>query len=395
MPKNSRAPRVVWIGGGWPADGSHLEAAGRDIDLCVYHSRWLPNRITKPVPAAGVACRAFAPVVRTDRAQLAFVFRGLERALHRDNPDVVHVVCEPWGLLSLQAARWVIAHPHTKLVVHGCDTIWHHGGVIEQRIRKAILRQTMPAIDAYAAENGKALSLARDNGLSPSSVLARIHTNPRDERLWRIRDPSERIHARRALGLDDNLVAVGLLGRLVPEKGIFTFLDSVEMLIERRFPGRFFVAGDGPLSDELNRRKSPNLVPLGSLEHPHGVLQFLQALDVLTCPSLATPSWEDQGPRSVLEAMMCGCIPVATPTGALPEMLGGHGVLAQSAEPRALADAIFKAAELATNDRERTAISSWAHSKYSGKAVAKQLVALWRDLTAIEHPLRVRGRTTP
>ncbi len=381
---NGQKLRVVWIGGAPPTDGSHLEEASRHVDLSIYYSRWQRGP-GSPLPR-GVASRGFDPLVRSRRGHLAFVYPGLHRALDCDRPEVVHVISEPWGLLAVQAARWARKNPQAKLVVHGCDTIWHHGGTVEQWGRRAILHRTMGEVDAYVAENSKALDLAVENGLPTASARARVHTNPRNRLQWRRPTPAERGEARAALGLGEHDVAVGLLGRLVEQKGVLIFLDAAEELIRRGFPGRFLVAGEGPLAAEVRRRRSASVMALGSLPHPTGVVQFLQALDVLACPSLATPGWEDQGPRSLLEAMMCGCIPVASSTGGMPEMVGGHGVLATEPSATVLADAIIEAAALAADPAERSRISQWSESLYSDRAVAGQLVELWTGLATPNRP---------
>jgi glycosyltransferase involved in cell wall biosynthesis len=375
--------RVVMLCGIMPLDTRHLEAAARRVNLTIYCSQWLPkgayNASAAPVD---VVVRMFAPIVRSNRGHLVFVYRGLRRALDADRPDVVHVVSEPWGLLAVQAVSWVRANPGARLALHGCDTIWHHGGAVEQWGRRALLRRTLPSTHAWIAESGKALALAARNGLPESSMRARIHTNPRDGTRFRPPAPAERARARAVLEVSPDSVAVGLLGRLVPEKGIRLFLDAADSLLRDGFPGQFFIAGDGPLREEVGRRASSRLISLGILSHPSGVLQLLQALDVLACPSLTTPSWEDQGPRSLLEAMMCGCIPVGTRTGAIPEMLGEHGTLAGSTEPRAVADAIVRAAAMSRDDARRRQLALWAHDLYSADAVAAQLVDLWQAVAA-------------
>jgi glycosyltransferase involved in cell wall biosynthesis len=381
--KGVRKLRVGVVCGVLPMDVRHLETAARKVELSVYRSRWVaPGVSTSNGLPRSVVVREFMPMVRSSRGHLAFMYRGLHRALNNDRPDVVHVVSEPWGLLAVQTAAWVRANPGARLVLHGCDTTWHHGGAAEQWFRRCLLTRTLPSTHAWVAENGKALALAARNGLPASSMRARIHTNPRNGELFRPPAAAERAHARAALKVAPDSVAVGLLGRLVPEKGVRLFLDAAESLLRDGFPGQFFVAGEGPLSDEVRQRASPWLVPLGQLPHPGGVLQLFQALDVLACPSLTTSSWEDQGPRSLLEAMMCGCIPVGTPTGAIPEMLDGHGVLADSTNPRAVAEAIASAAAVSSDTVQRLELSSWAHSLYSADAVADQLVELWRAVAS-------------
>lgn len=383
------------IGGAPPADVNHLEAAAREVDLFLYHSRWTtPNASTSTDVRQGVTLREFEPVVRSRRGHLAFVFRGLHRALDHDRRDVVHVVSEPWGLLSVQAAAWVRSRSGARLVLHGCDTIWHHDGRIERAGRPVLLTRTLPRTDAWVAESNKALELAERNGLPPTSLRARIHTNPRNGGLFRPPDNAERAAARATLGVPDDRITVGLIGRLVPAKGVRLLLDAAELLLSEGFPGYFVIAGDGPLRDELRARTSDRVVALGRIVHPMGVLTLLHALDVIACPSVTTPSWEDQGPRSLLEAMRCGCVPVGTPTGAIGEMLGTRGVLAESTSARSLADAIATAADRSADPAGRGEIAAQARDRYSGDAVAAQLVELWREVAArrTDGPARTAAR---
>lgn len=373
--------RVAFVCGGLPVDSSHLQLAAEGTDLIVHRSSWVPAGVAVcRTPPRGVRVIDHAPAWRSRRGHLAFVYPGLFEALERQRPDVVHVVSEPWGLLAVQAAHWVRRRALTRLVLHGCDTQWHHGSRAERVARRALLRFTLPTTAAWLAESDKALDVARRSGLPVGSLVSRIHTNPRDGGLFRRPESEARLAARARLGVAADEVAVGFLGRLAPEKGLEMFLDAAQSLLAAGRPMRFFVAGDGPMREEVERRSAPGLVFLGRLDHPVGVVQLFSALDVLACPSLTTPDWEDQGPRSVLEAMMCGCIPVATRTGALPEMLAGRGVLTSSLDAEALGSALLLAAELSGDDLERDRLAAWAQATWSSPAVAEKLLRVWRTV---------------
>ncbi len=60
-------------------------------------------------------------------------------------------------------------------------------------------------------------------------------------------DPSKRDHAwRRAHGLADDDVAIVFLGRLVMEKGLDVFAETIVQLRKRQVPHKVLVIGDGP-----------------------------------------------------------------------------------------------------------------------------------------------------
>lgn len=369
--------RIAVVCGGIPQDSTHLAMAAQHVELSIHRSSWLPAGVAASQNAPpGAQTHDYTPVWRTRRGHLGFAYRGLLRGLTSERPDVVHVISEPWGLLAVQAAAWVRRNPQSRLVLHGCDTIWHHGGTAERAARRMLLRRTLPFTDAWLAENDKALALAVDNGLPATSDRARVHTNPRDAALFRLPTEDERRDARASLAIDDH-VAVGLITRLVPEKGVKQFLQAARVLLDQGVRAKFFIAGDGPLLAEVQQARCDGIVPLGRLPHPQGVLGLLRALDVLASPSLTTPSWEDQGPRAVLEALLCGVVPVASPTGALPEMLDGHGVLARSVEHGHLAEALHTASRASGNRSARAELAIWARNQWSAPAVAAQLLDIW------------------
>ena len=382
--------RVGMLFGGMPMDIDHLVAIGRELPLSVYHSTWVPPGWARPSADAlvGVTTRSFRPAVRAHRGHLAFYYPGLRRHLDRDRLDVLHVVSEPWGLLALQAAGWASAHPSARLVLHGCDTIWHHGPTLKKLARRAAVGFVLRRTDAYAAENAAALRLARQNGLAPTSPVARIHTNPRSAVTFAIPTAADRSWHRSRLGLADGEYGIGIIGRLVPEKGIHTFLDAARELVEAGFPAKFYVAGDGPLRGLVEQRDGPAVRYLGTLAHPTGVASFLGGLDVLACPSLPLPNWEDQGPRVVLEAMMSGCIPVGSRSGGIPEMLGGHGLLTEPGDVRELAHAVRSAAAISQDPTRRADVARFARDAYSAEAVARQHLDLWTTVAGTARALR-------
>jgi glycosyltransferase involved in cell wall biosynthesis len=60
-------------------------------------------------------------------------------------------------------------------------------------------------------------------------------------------DPSQRDMAwRRGLAIADDIPVIGFLGRLVMEKGLDVFSDTIDQLKRRKVPHQILVIGDGP-----------------------------------------------------------------------------------------------------------------------------------------------------
>ena len=74
----------------------------------------------------------------------------------------------------------------------------------------------------------------------------------------------QRVEARRALGLKDDEVALGVASRLVPDKGHAFLLDAVRRALSDVPHLRLLIAGIGPLRLELEDHSRD--LPEGSVE---------------------------------------------------------------------------------------------------------------------------------
>lgn len=138
-------------------------------------------------------------------------------------------------------------------------------------------------------------------------------------------------------------ITVGLVGRLVPEKGPLVLLDAVAR--EPRLRAR--IVGSGPLASELPRHAASlgitsrvELLPAVPSEQ---VAEFYRSIDVLAIPSLPTPQWTEQFGRVAVEAMASGVPVVASDAGALPEVIGVAGIVVPRGDADALAAALIDA----------------------------------------------------
>lgn len=161
-----------------------------------------------------------------------------------------------------------------------------------------------------------------------------------------------------------NTIVVGFLGRLVPEKGLLVLLDAVAGNPRLRLR----VGGSGPLGAELEQRAAAAGIAgrvefLGPVD-PDDVVAFYRSLDVLAVPSLPTPQWTEQFGRVAVEAMACGVPVVSSDAGALPDVVGGAGIVVPAGDASALAGALAeaggpRAAELRASGLVRAEECSW------------------------------------
>jgi glycosyltransferase involved in cell wall biosynthesis len=163
-------------------------------------------------------------------------------------------------------------------------------------------------------------------------------------------------------GLAD--VTVGYLGTIQPRKNVDMLADAFAA-----------AAGDRPWQLLLAGRMRPGYRPrcldrgdprcryLGELADDE-IAPYLASLSCMVSPS----SYEGFG-LTFIEAMAVGCPVIGVANSSVPEVVGDAGLLIESAEIGALADAIRRivrdprgAAELSRRGVERAALFSWSHT---------------------------------
>jgi glycosyltransferase involved in cell wall biosynthesis len=148
---------------------------------------------------------------------------------------------------------------------------------------------------------------------------------------------SSRIAARRLLGLPEDAMVIGTVGRLAPQKAPHDMVAAVEAMGRRDV---YFVwVGGGPLL-EATRRLIERRGLAGRfllLGERRDVGALLPAFDVFALASLY-----EGLPCSIVEAMTCGVPVVATAVNAVPEVVvaGRTGLLVPPGAPKLLGKAL-------------------------------------------------------
>ncbi|MCC6782849.1 MAG: glycosyltransferase [Planctomycetes bacterium] len=162
--------------------------------------------------------------------------------------------------------------------------------------------------------------------------------------------PGDQALARERLGLPSAGALVVGVGRLVRGKGFHVMAQAL-----RKLPAavHFAVAGDGPEREVLVNLAPPGRLHLLGARSPDEVATLLQAADLLVLPS------ESEGwPNVVTEALASGVPVVATPVGAVPELLASPvaGALVRVGDAEALAREVARVLGM-PRDAER--IAAW------------------------------------
>ena len=138
----------------------------------------------------------------------------------------------------------------------------------------------------------------------------------------------------------DNLV--GYIGRLSQEKGILHFMEAIPKVVETRDEATFLIGGDEqlrPQVEEYANKLRSKVKFVGWIPHDE-LPEYLNRLKLLVLPS-----YTEGLPNIMLEAMACGTPVLATPVGAIPDIIkdGETGFIMEDNSPECIAENVMRA----------------------------------------------------
>jgi glycosyltransferase involved in cell wall biosynthesis len=219
--------------------------------------------------------------VRADLAQFA------PNLVHTSSPDISCHRAVSWARTR---GLPVLGSVHTRF-----DTYpRYYNLAFLEPLMKALLRRYYRRCDALVAPSESMAQVLRDERMNYDvSIWSRgvdreIFNRDRRDLEWR-----------RSLGIADDQLAIGFLGRLVMEKGLDVFSDTIDELARRGVPHKVLVVGEGPARGWFEGRL-PEAVFTG-YQAGTDLARAVASMDVLFNPSIT----EAFG-NVTLEAMACG-----------------------------------------------------------------------------------------
>jgi phosphatidylinositol alpha 1,6-mannosyltransferase len=242
---------------------------------------------------------ALSPRVRRDLAEFA------PHVTHVSSPDVVGHRAVSWA----RARRVpVLASVHTRFETYPR----YYNMAWAEPLLEAILRRFYRRCDALVAPSESMAQVLREQRMNydiaiwSRGVDREVFAPERRDLAWR-----------RALGIADDRVAIGFLGRLVMEKGLDVFADSIDELTRRGIAHDVMVIGEGPAREWFEARL-PN-ARFAGFQQGADLGRAVAAMDVLFNPSVT----ETFG-NVTLEAMACGVPVVAAAATGSQSLVDDH-----------------------------------------------------------------------
>ena len=253
---------------------------------------------------------ALSPRVRADLARFA------PNVVHISSPDVVGHRAVSW---ARKRELPVLASVHTRFETY----LRYYNLAWGEPLMEAMLRRLYRRCDALVAPSESMAQVLRDQRMNYDiSIWSRgvdreiFHKGRRD------------LEWRRALGIADDTLVVGFLGRLVMEKGLDVYSDTIDALARMDVPHRVVVIGEGPARGWFEGRL-PGATFVG-FQAGADLARAVAGMDVLFNPSVT----ETFG-NVTLEAMACG-VPVVAAAATGSESLVADGLSGRLIRPGAV-----------------------------------------------------------
>jgi glycosyltransferase involved in cell wall biosynthesis len=179
-------------------------------------------------------------------------------------------------------------------------------------------------------------------------------------------------------------LAIGFVGRLVPEKGLDSLFRACVKLHGR---WSLSVVGSGPAQEHLEVLAerlgiASRITWLGALP-PESLRQIWPTLDCLVVPSRSTSHWVETYHPALVEAMGHGVPVIGTDSGALPDIIGNAALVVPEDDVAALTGVLQ---HLTDTPRDRIRYGHEARlrvlAEYVDDAVARRTLEFWRKVVA-------------
>ncbi|MCB2014350.1 MAG: glycosyltransferase family 1 protein, partial [Sphingobium sp.] len=302
-------------------------------------------------PAGELVNAPSMPIPGRSEYQIPLRLSGrLKRDLKRFGPDLVHVSSpDPLGHGAVSWARRkglpAVASVHTRFETYPR----YYGLAFMEPVVEAMLRRFYRRCDAIVAPSESMAQLLREQRMNYD---VGIWTRGIDRSIFHLGQRD--LAWRRGHGIADDVSVIGFVGRLVMEKGLDVFSDTIGELTRRQVKHKVMIVGDGPARSWFENRL-PGAVFLG-FQGGQDLGRAVASMDMLFNPSVT----ETFG-NVTLEALACGNPAVcARATGS--ESLVQHGVTGRLIRPGAVGEFADALAHYCTDADARAAAGEAAQA---------------------------------
>lgn len=317
------------------------------------------------------------PNLKSDRE----AYKRLKQIIKEYKPDIVHTHASKAGALGRKAAKSckvpIIIHTFHGHVFHS------YFGKIKTAIFKTIEKNLAKKSDAIIAISAiQKNELTEIHGICSAKKVTVIPLGF-DLLQFHEKRKSERNRIREEYGIENNEVAIAIIGRLAPVKDHAYFLDVIETVLEKTTSKiKCFIVGDGPERAFIEERvlqinkKHNNSIKLTSWVSD--VASFNAGMDVICLTS------KNEGtPVSLIEAQASGVPVITTNVGGVKDIVldGDTGfIIPKNSKP----EYVNRLLELTNDEKKRQIMSqngwNYVQEKFHYKTLINNMKTLYWGL---------------
>lgn len=313
-------------------------------------------------------------------------YKEIKKLIREFKPDIVHTHASKAGAVGRLAA----IHCKVPVIVHT-----FHGHVFHSYFGK-LKTGFYIFIERWLARRSDAIVAISNKQKQELSEVFRItrpekmHVVPLGFDLTRFTQnkAENRRSFREKYALKEDMIAIGIIGRLAPVKNHRLFIEAIAQL-KKAGIGNFktFIIGDGETKQEI--MNCCREFGVSYSEHPTDAVDViftswirqvewaLHGLDIVALTSL-----NEGTPVSIIEAQASGKYVVATNVGGIEDVLHPDGGLLSEVEDRQGYFANLERAcrEFGKHEQHAEAGTQWALSKFSYQRLVTDMAQLYRTL---------------
>ena len=313
-------------------------------------------------------------------------YKEIKKIIKEFKPDIVHTHASKAGAIGRLAA----IHCKVPVIIHT-----FHGHVFHSYFGK-LKTEFYKTIERYLAKHSTAIiAISNKQKIELSELFKiapkeKIHVVPLgfDLERFTINKEKNRNEFREKYNLNNNQIAIGIIGRLAPIKNHDLFIESIANLKKHGINNiKAFIIGDGDsraaiydscIKNNITYSNNPtDAVDVIFTSWITNIEWALHGLDIVTLTSL-----NEGTPVSIIEAQAAGKYVVSTNVGGIEDVLHPEcGLLSEINDKNTFFDNLLNTIKSHSN----TNLSSqkgeeWALSKYSYTRLVKDMSHLYSTL---------------
>jgi len=338
---------------------------------------------------------ALRPVVVEEMKRKIFplqdgiAYRKIKEIIHEYKPDIVHTHAAKSGIIGRLAADAC----KVPVIVHT-----FHGHVFHSYFNK-FTTKTFIQIERYLAKKSTGIVAISESQRNELADVYKICPKEKIEIIplgldldkFSVKPEMKRSDFRSQYQIDDDEIAIGIIGRIVPVKNHELFVAAAKKLLDKTQKKiRFIIVGDGDMRESMEQHFAAASIdyayyPEDTRKATAICTSWLTEIDkVLTGIDIVALTSHNEGtPVSLIEAQATGKPIVSTNVGGVSDIMinGEAGYITEPGNAEEFSEALLKLVE---DENLRTSFGNfgkeYVQSKFSYQRLVKDMGAYYYKL---------------